>query len=1150
MSDPLARLGPFDIHRRIAVGGMGEVYGGVHRDTGLDIAVKVLRTERADSSSMVAFRDEAQAVASLDHPNIIRLFDYGTVSEAVAAESRGVLEAGNPFLVMEYLDGGNLGAVRDEMDWLGLRRMLAQLLDGLAHSHARGIVHRDIKPGNILLADGDRQRPLIKLTDFGIAHGFQETLPPTMARGAHGTLRYMAPEQFLGKWRDYGPWTDIWAVGVVAFEIVCGRAPFFAISIGELVQMTLNQPPGPLEPRFTVPPGFEMWVRRCLTKNPRKRFRFAAEARWALDVMDPEYDVQIDFSGAVQPIAVGTAPTTLRVSTNLDRPPVQRTWRHRRDVPQPPPLPGAGLGLVELRDLPLVGREPERDALWEAFTEVEQARCVRIAVLRGPMGVGKSHLARWLVRHAHEVGAAEVLWTSHFADGGERHGLRAMVGRLLRCTQTSHDEVEELALALCDHLGKPDPEWARGIADWLAPTPRASMSMTFSPGEYKPLLRTLLKRLSRDRPVIAWLDDVHWGADSLEFVQYLLDSDTTSPGPTDIGPVLFLVTAREEDLAQAQESSPLLNKISQDRATSTIPVGPLEQGEHIAFVQGLLGLAPRLAAEVAARSNGNPMYAVQVVREWRQKGVLRPGKDGFEVSRIHALPALPESLAEVWDRRVDQLLKTLPPGSDVALNIAAILGMEVELDLWRVACALNHVTPAFELVVLLYTNKLAEPLPTGWTFAHNMLRDSLMRRAHGSTDWHRLNAACASALRSGAEASGAAIDDRRLGRFLLDAAQPGDAVAPLIAAASVASHRGEFTDVLAILRLHETALTRAGAPVTDPRWGQNLALQAMVHNQLGATDMAATVCDRVRDHDGQPGWDPWIGAVTRILGHLHYRRGAHDEAEQTFWLAAMRADKCGDLELHVDCLRSVAHLRAIRGDHASAVEVVNEAVALSEPTHPGRQWAAALTTRGIIRKMHGEYDAAENDLRQGMEAARDADLRTDYAHALNALGGIFSIQRRWDEAEAAFREVLSVRAAMGIRSTVEAMNLAQVLNSTGRRVEAGVLLEAAIETIHRQGPRNVLAQALLLRLPWRAQFRDWAGWDVDFSHAVEDSQARAHGAAALADAAEHAGEVTLECGDPERARRALEYARRLYSSLADTDSIQRVDGFILKSLAE
>jgi eukaryotic-like serine/threonine-protein kinase len=1140
----LVSLGPFDVHRRIAVGGMGEVYSGVHRPTGLKIAVKVLRGERADSNSLVAFRDEAQAVASLDHPNIIRLFDYGTVSESVSDTSRGVLEAGNPFLIMEYLDGGNLGAVRDEMDWIGLRRTLAQLLDALGHSHARGIVHRDIKPGNILLADADRQRPLIKLTDYGIAHGFRTTLPPTMARGAHGTLRYMAPEQFLGQWRDYGPWTDIWAVGIVAYEIVCGRPPFFAASIGELVQRTLNEPPSEFEPRFPVPRGFESWLGRCLTKRARGRYRYAAEARWALDLIDPDYDVQVDIGGAVQPSHAGAGRTTMQVTSNLDRPPVQRTWRHRRDVPQPPPLPGVGLGLVELRDLPLVGRDSERDLLWEAFTDVESSRCVRVAVVRGPMGVGKTHLARWLVRHAHEVGAAEVLWTSHFKDGGARHGLRAMLTRLLRCTETAHGEVESLALAYCKNLGKLDPEWARAVADWLVPRPRESLSMPFAPGNHKPLIRTLLKRLTSDRPVIVWLDDVQWGADSLELVQHLLDTGATEPGSTGVGPVLFVLTARDEDLTPGGEALRRLGEIGEDRATRKVRLGPLERGEHMAFVQGLLGLSPRLAAEVASRSKGNPMYAVQVVREWRQKGLLRPGDDGFEVSRVHAPPSLPETLADVWDSRVDELLRALPIGSGVALNIAAILGMEVDLELWRKACGAADVTPSFQLVVMLYTNRLAQPLPTGWAFAHTMLRDCLLRRAHAGQSWHRLNAACARAVRDSGEG-----EDPRLGRFLLDAAQPGDAVGPLNDAARRAVQHGEFIDALRLLDLHETALTRVGAPTTDARWGQNLTLQATVQNQLGATETAESICNRVRNHDGQAGWDPWVASVTRILGHLHYRSGEHAEAEETFRVAAERAHTCGDLELHVDCLRAVAHLQGIRGEVQAAVETVDRAVAMSEG-QPGRQWAASLTTRGIIYKLTGAYQAAERDLRLGMKAAHDGNLRGDYAHALNALGGIFLTQKRWAEAEKVFREVLALRDDMGIRSTVEAMNLAQVLNSTGRRVEAGELLEGAIATIHRQGPRNVLAQALLLRLPWRAQARDWAGWDVDFSHAVEDSQARAHGWAALADAAEHAGEVTLECGEPERARRALEYARRLYSDLGDAEAIDRVDGFILRSLGE
>src|SRR5688500_13818028 len=144
-------LGPFTLLAPLGAGGMGEVWAAVHGPSDAPVAVKVLTAAFAREPVFVrAFRNEVRATAALDHPSIVAVLDHGEVSEAADAASDGRLQAGSPYLVMERVDGGSLADVLGNHPWDDLRRDLLVVLDALAHAHARGVVHRDMKPANVL----------------------------------------------------------------------------------------------------------------------------------------------------------------------------------------------------------------------------------------------------------------------------------------------------------------------------------------------------------------------------------------------------------------------------------------------------------------------------------------------------------------------------------------------------------------------------------------------------------------------------------------------------------------------------------------------------------------------------------------------------------------------------------------------------------------------------------------------------------------------------------------------------------------------------------------------------------------------------------------------------------------------------------------
>ncbi|MEO0602821.1 MAG: serine/threonine-protein kinase, partial [Myxococcota bacterium] len=165
MTTPV-RLGPLLLSHPIGTGGMGHVWLAQHPE-GVPVAVKLLIEDFANDERLLdIFRFEVRAVASLDHPAIVRVYDYGVVPPEAATASGGQIGAGAPWLAMEYAAGGSIAERGTVTSWEELSEMILHLLDGLAHSHARGLVHRDLKPHNVLVrADGTPT-----LTDFGIAH--------------------------------------------------------------------------------------------------------------------------------------------------------------------------------------------------------------------------------------------------------------------------------------------------------------------------------------------------------------------------------------------------------------------------------------------------------------------------------------------------------------------------------------------------------------------------------------------------------------------------------------------------------------------------------------------------------------------------------------------------------------------------------------------------------------------------------------------------------------------------------------------------------------------------------------------------------------------------------------------------------------------
>lgn len=258
--------GRFQVDAHIGEGGMGEVYRATHVYLKRTVALKVLHRKLVSNQDAWArFQREAELVSQLEGPNIVRVFDFGRLSD------------GQPFLSMEFVEGETLDTVlsRGPLDVKDAASLLVQVCEGLSEAHALGIIHRDLKPPNIMLGKRRDGRPIAKILDFGIARlaaAGQEKLTATGA--VIGTPSYLAPEQAQGG--DIDARTDLYSLGCVAFELLTGRPPFQAESLARLILMHLQERPRPLSafrPALGEWPAVNDVVLKALEKDPRARFQ-------------------------------------------------------------------------------------------------------------------------------------------------------------------------------------------------------------------------------------------------------------------------------------------------------------------------------------------------------------------------------------------------------------------------------------------------------------------------------------------------------------------------------------------------------------------------------------------------------------------------------------------------------------------------------------------------------------------------------------------------------------------------------------------------------------------------------------------------------------------------------------------------------------
>jgi serine/threonine protein kinase/tetratricopeptide (TPR) repeat protein len=964
--------GPFDLLEVLGAGGAGTVWRGRHHVHGIEVAVKVLRREvTGDDTLRIGFHQEVRVVAGLEHPGIVRILGHGELDEtaAMAGEPH---HHGAPWFAMELVTGGTAQDVVGRLRWSACRGILMGVLDALAHAHARGVHHLDIKPANVLL-EADPQRPGAfrpRLTDFGLSG---------LAEGgrATGTPQYMAPEQFRA--RDLGPWTDLYAVGCLATALVTGFPPFRRTDVEALRQAHLTAEPPELLPVVQLPRGFEEWVLRLLEKLPQDRFETAADAAWALyRLADPLTDDPPQNASAVhqnttplsfslpawdaQPDENEADDAPLRLPSEL--PPMPVSWR----PPAVDPLPGLqALELFALKRIPLVGRQRERDLLWATLADVHRRRRPRLVSLEGRSGSGRSSLAAWLSETARERGVAH---TARLPCRGSRVELGTFVADLLRLDE-GHRAVDELSApdrAIVERWrasgAEPDDTDSDPGLD-----ERETRGQRAVQEDDVRLAAALASASARRRPLVLVLDGTPTASvDAVALARRLLLGESA---------VLLVVSVHPGQDVQADRRYEELLDLP---PTMAVTLDALRPSEVRDLVRNLLPVDPVLADHIVDRSAADVDLAVAHLRDLVRRDALREDggalvlRDGQELGNG-------ANLLRTWIDRLEAVLDVSPRPLRDVLATLGLVHRGFTADEWKaVADAHGLPAPSRHLRALRSRQLLASTSTSrGLAFTHRSLPDHLLEEAEADG---RLGGLARVALER------LAFDHPAyLGLALLEASEPAAALEPLAQGLALARDRGDADLGRRVALACEAALGMVGAAETDPRWLPVL---------LGRAHLAT----RAQDHD---------------VAHALALRAAD---------LAVATRRAAD---EFDAVLLLATLAVERGEAARADELLKRALAAARRLDDPRRVARVRSRAAEAAFGRGDLDGALRHYRRGLDSLAALPWDDVRAELSVGLGRLQAARGEVEQAEATLSEALSRLSVSG-----DARRIAQALGALGR----------------------------------------------------------------------------------------------------------------------
>jgi eukaryotic-like serine/threonine-protein kinase len=949
--------GRYQVRREIGRGGMGIVL--LCRDLVVDerVALKLLIRPgvKMRPEDTWWFQEEARALAGLSHPAIVRARDFGA------------LEDGTPYLAMDAVPGRSLhewiylAHTDGLLPWPIVWSCVDQVLGALAHAHARSVIHGDLKPSNVLLdIPPDGGESTVHVLDLGLAWLMQDRVDhrldgapvaePTMRWGA-GTPGWMAPEQIRFAAPHIGPPTDLYALGCILFALLSDREPYVGTNEELLAQHKSAPVPEPSIPPG-VPPEAGAFVMRLMAKRPWHRFEVAADARRVWRRFAPSGTDAITsplplVRMAREALAAGQAVTSSpEMQGGVD--------------PQP-----TTTGLLSLRPSPFVARTFERARLLEAAIDVAEHGGHRLVLLSGDAGVGKSRLAEWLCEEVHERGLMVPLRARYRKIAAPLDGMVGAVTAHFRLERAERDIIEKVLMNVWDVPADDEEEktWVAATTEWIRPeslgdtakagaggragagvSPVAGPSVHQGPSGKRfaldrPELRWLiirraLERIGRKRPLLLWMDDLHHAAPTTFDGLMGLHRDAPQLG------LMVVATMRSEATPGDPAVAAMVEAAVAAFGGERLDVAPLSPTQTHALLRETLPLDDAAVLEAAARSKGNPLFALQLVHAWAMGGHMELSHGRYVVPR-ESLEVRAATTADLWEER----LRALPADLRRGAMAAAALGGDIRHDVLRAELDTLAVDPDAAIHAMMRAQIL---LPSGdrLRWPHALLQEHLLGQIPLQPDASAIFRAASSALSLHPTGGSRRIVRHRV----MNLVRAGD----LNEAASLlhghtAHLWGKTRDASATLRdlaLLDGKLLGASA-ATHLRWrAEALRHEGKIEDARREAEEARRLFEDLDDRANE-------AHCLRLLGHIASDLGAPAHGRR---LAARALVFFGELGLEhgqAQCDLVIGEIDYLLGDHAGARHVLSEA---SERFLRAGDWlgrAQCLVLQGWVEQAGG-----------------------------------------------------------------------------------------------------------------------------------------------------------------------------------------------------